>query len=312
MRNRSCTDLPSYYAPSPGAWLKNDRPYPLEVYDITSLHFHDTLELGVCSEGQGVCRVEDREYPFCEGDVQRGRQAEQVVLGESRSAGRARDMGRAGAWVIRADAAREDGSLRNSGSEEIPVFVRTGAARRAAGRRDAAFGESLCIDRGACKSLFRFTEALAFAGAAFQPSAARDRADAKPFGGEFVHRRSSHGRSLRAELCAIPKRFSCSNGLFSTAIHTELQDAEGAAAFTADRPQNNGYRAGRRISGCFRVQSMLSRAFRRIAAAAQAEGKRMKIVYNLFRIYRKLIDSGIAEKYTYAQDYSSLLYSTKS
>ena len=70
MRNRSCTDLPSYYAPSPGAWLKNDRPYPLEVYDITSLHFHDTLELGVCSEGQGVCRVEDREYPFCEGDVQ--------------------------------------------------------------------------------------------------------------------------------------------------------------------------------------------------------------------------------------------------
>ena len=70
MRNRSCTDLPSYYTPSPGAWLKNDRPYPLEVYDITSLHFHDTLELGVCSEGQGVCRVEDREYPFCEGDVQ--------------------------------------------------------------------------------------------------------------------------------------------------------------------------------------------------------------------------------------------------
>ena len=63
MRNRSCTDLPSYYAPSPGAWLKNDRPYPLEVYDITSLHFHDTLELGVCSEGQGVCRVEDIGHP---------------------------------------------------------------------------------------------------------------------------------------------------------------------------------------------------------------------------------------------------------
>lgn len=38
----------------------------------------------------------------------------------------------------------------------------------------------------------------------------------------------------------------------------------------------------------------------------------MKIVYNLFRIYKKLIDSEIAEKYTYAQDYSSLLYSTKS
>ncbi len=38
----------------------------------------------------------------------------------------------------------------------------------------------------------------------------------------------------------------------------------------------------------------------------------MKIVYNLFRIYRKLIDSRIAEKYTYAQDYSSPLYSTKS
>lgn len=38
----------------------------------------------------------------------------------------------------------------------------------------------------------------------------------------------------------------------------------------------------------------------------------MKIVYNLFRIYKKLIDSGIAEKYTYAQDYSLLLYSTKS
>ena len=324
MRNRSCTDLPSYYAPSPGAWLKNDRPYPLEVYDITSLHFHDTLELGVCSECQGVCRVEDREYPFCEGDVQ-------VIFPFQNHLSRS-EGGRQSKWywvnldpldVLGTWGAPELGRLEQMLREKMGLcgildrkkypflcelvrhVVLPGEETRRLVSLYALIVELAKVSSDLPKlslSPARHFSRLLPAIEQMQSRLEEDLSTGVP----------ADGRSLRAELCAIPKRFSCSNGLFSAAIHTELQDAEGAAAFTADRPQNNGYRAGRRISGCFRVQSMLSRAFRCIAAAAQAEGKRMKIVYNLFRIYRKLIDSGIAEKYTYAQDYSSPLYSTKS
>ena len=72
MPNRSISALPSFYAPAHLHWLSTPThgPGPLEVFDITYLHFHSSLELGVCASGQGVCIVEGREYPFSEGDVQ--------------------------------------------------------------------------------------------------------------------------------------------------------------------------------------------------------------------------------------------------
>ena len=72
MRNRLNSPLPSFFAPAPEALLSAPRPgpHPLEVYDITYLHFHDNLELGVCVSGQGACQVEGVLYPFSAGDVQ--------------------------------------------------------------------------------------------------------------------------------------------------------------------------------------------------------------------------------------------------
>ena len=70
MRNRSL--LPSFFASAPLMKLDNPTgsPLPLEVFDITYLHFHSLMELGVCTSGRGTCVVEGIEYPFEEGDVQ--------------------------------------------------------------------------------------------------------------------------------------------------------------------------------------------------------------------------------------------------
>ena len=72
MPNRSYAELPSFYVYAEARQLDARRatPYPLEVYDITYMHFHSALELGVCMSGKGTCIVEGREYAFCEGDVQ--------------------------------------------------------------------------------------------------------------------------------------------------------------------------------------------------------------------------------------------------
>lgn len=72
MRNRSIFSLPAFFAPAPQSWLSTpaQAPSPLEVFDITYLHFHDSLELGVCVSGRGCCVVEGKEYPFSAGDVQ--------------------------------------------------------------------------------------------------------------------------------------------------------------------------------------------------------------------------------------------------
>lgn len=72
MRNRLISQLPSFFAPAPEALLSAPRPGPhaLEVYDITYLHFHDNLELGVCVSGRGACQVEGVLYPFEVEDVQ--------------------------------------------------------------------------------------------------------------------------------------------------------------------------------------------------------------------------------------------------
>lgn len=73
MPNRSISTLPSFFAPAHQMrMLDSDMPKagPLEVLDITYLHFHSLLELGVCVSGSGSCFVEDREYTFSAGDVQ--------------------------------------------------------------------------------------------------------------------------------------------------------------------------------------------------------------------------------------------------
>lgn len=69
MRNRST--LPAVFDSARSGWHKNGtKPGPLEVFELNYLHYHDTLELGLCISGTGICRVDDNEYPFEAGDVQ--------------------------------------------------------------------------------------------------------------------------------------------------------------------------------------------------------------------------------------------------
>ena len=74
MQNRSSGPLPAIYVGTASGdtdpFFVSRVPYALEIYDVTYLHFHDTLELGICMSGSGVCYVEDEEYPFRAGDVQ--------------------------------------------------------------------------------------------------------------------------------------------------------------------------------------------------------------------------------------------------
>lgn len=59
------------YDSTRSSWHKNGaKPGPLEVFELSYLHYHDTLELGLCLSGEGICRVEDTDYPFEPGDVQ--------------------------------------------------------------------------------------------------------------------------------------------------------------------------------------------------------------------------------------------------
>lgn len=74
MLNRSKHNLPAIYVDALAFGSLQYRPSPqpvfLEIFDVTYLHYHSTLELGYCTGGSGVCYVEDKEYPFSEGDVQ--------------------------------------------------------------------------------------------------------------------------------------------------------------------------------------------------------------------------------------------------
>lgn len=72
MRNRSKSVLPSFYEYIETSELNDTHrnAYSLEIYDITYMHFHSSMELGVCCSGEGMCKVEDSEYAFGAGDVQ--------------------------------------------------------------------------------------------------------------------------------------------------------------------------------------------------------------------------------------------------
>lgn len=72
MRNRSISSLPSLFAPAPMNWLisPQNAPHQLDIFDITYLHFHANVELGICISGRGYCMVEGKEQPFSAGDAQ--------------------------------------------------------------------------------------------------------------------------------------------------------------------------------------------------------------------------------------------------
>lgn len=69
---RSLSELPTFFVPAVSSDLaeRAGEAYPLEVYEITYLHYHAVLEMALCTEGSGVCVVEGVEYPFRAGDVQ--------------------------------------------------------------------------------------------------------------------------------------------------------------------------------------------------------------------------------------------------
>lgn len=70
MRKRSNFEYPVVFSDSQPSYIRENSPQSLMVYDVTYLHYHRYLELGVCLEGEGVCVVEGEEYPFSQGDVQ--------------------------------------------------------------------------------------------------------------------------------------------------------------------------------------------------------------------------------------------------
>lgn len=73
MRNRSIDSLPAFFTPSDNfSFTESERlfPVPLEIYDFTFLHFHESLEIGYCVDGKGICRVDGQQYPFKKGDIQ--------------------------------------------------------------------------------------------------------------------------------------------------------------------------------------------------------------------------------------------------
>lgn len=43
---------------------------PLPEDDITELHFHSCMEIGICVEGSGSCYVDNRVYHYAVGDIQ--------------------------------------------------------------------------------------------------------------------------------------------------------------------------------------------------------------------------------------------------
>lgn len=67
--------IPVVYAPfQDSGWPaypgKRRKPGVLPIFELTYLHFHDVLEIGMCISGNGICNVEGVEYPFSAGDIQ--------------------------------------------------------------------------------------------------------------------------------------------------------------------------------------------------------------------------------------------------
>lgn len=66
--------LQSFYSP---VYIENSEylfcyteQHPLSSEDITTLHFHKCLEIGICTGGCGDCIIENRLYRYKKGDIQ--------------------------------------------------------------------------------------------------------------------------------------------------------------------------------------------------------------------------------------------------
>lgn len=74
MRKQSTLQLPVVFADSKPTILTSHAQdtivHQLRIYDVTYLHYHRYIELGLCVSGNGICQVEDMSFPFSEGDVQ--------------------------------------------------------------------------------------------------------------------------------------------------------------------------------------------------------------------------------------------------
>lgn len=72
MRNRSIMGFPSVYVAEPASELSATEcpPLPLNILHIEFLHFHTTLELGLCVSGRGICVTDGKTQRFSAGDAQ--------------------------------------------------------------------------------------------------------------------------------------------------------------------------------------------------------------------------------------------------
>ena len=68
------SQLPAFYSP---VYIGNTERFvcyteqtPLSAKEITSLHFHKCLEIGVCTDGSGNCIIDNRLYRYKKGDIQ--------------------------------------------------------------------------------------------------------------------------------------------------------------------------------------------------------------------------------------------------
>ena len=74
MEYTKTSQLPAFYSP---VYLGNTERFvcyteqhPLSSNDITSLHFHRCIEIGLCTSGSGSCIIDNRLYKYKKGDMQ--------------------------------------------------------------------------------------------------------------------------------------------------------------------------------------------------------------------------------------------------
>lgn len=74
MKYTKVPQLPAFYSP---VYIGNTERFvcynghtPLFTNEITSLHFHKCLEIGVCTAGSGNCIIDNRLYRYNKGDIQ--------------------------------------------------------------------------------------------------------------------------------------------------------------------------------------------------------------------------------------------------
>lgn len=73
LQYRSDTGLPAVYVDTRPGWDAPGAarsPHALDIFEVTYLHFHADVELGLCVRGEGVCYVDGQAQPFAAGDAQ--------------------------------------------------------------------------------------------------------------------------------------------------------------------------------------------------------------------------------------------------